>query len=146
MYLVFVKSSRNSKFKNIMMNIMEHTARKALEYWIHAIETKDWGPYLEILTEDYTFWLPEVGFTYKTSDLLFSNEQLIDSSFNDKRLKAYKNKPNKTSYGENHVVFEFVYNFHPYSECFQNSMAISFDIIEDKIKACREYHCVLMKF
>ncbi len=124
----------------------ELTASRALDNWIHAIETRDWGPYLNMLTEDYTFWLPEVGFAYKTSDLLFSNEQLVDSSFNERRLEAFKNEPSRISYGDTHVVFEFIYDANTTEECFQNCLAVSFDIIGDKINACREYHCALMKF
>jgi len=128
------------------MDTKMETARKALKHWIHAIKTGDWEGYMELLTEDYTFWLPKGGFTYKTSDLVSSKEQLVDSDLNVNRLRAYSNEPSRVSRGENTVVFEFIYDADDSNSYFQNCMALSFDVEGEMIKACREYHCVLMKF
>ncbi len=127
------------------MNEIEKIAEKGLKYWVLAIETGNWEPYMEMLNDDYTFWLPKGGFRYKTSDLHISGGKLVDAELNANRLKAYKNPPNRKSIGDHTVVFEFIYSALNSKEHFQNCMALSFDIREGKISACREYHCVLMK-
>ncbi len=121
-------------------------AQVALAYWVEAVKTGSWENYLSLLTEDYSFWLPDGKQITRGFDLKHSKEQLIASSFHEKRLKAYSQKPKRISVGHNTVVFEFLFNAKEGSEYFQNCLALSFDLVDHKISACREYHCVLMDF
>lgn len=127
------------------MEDINKIAENGLKYWVLAIETNNWQPYLEMLDEDYTFWIPKDGFKYKTNDSVISHKQIIDFELNANRLKAYSSPPSRISIGPITVVFEFIYSAINSKEHFQNCMALSFDIKNGKISACREYHFVLMK-
>ena len=124
-------------------------ANTALKFWIEAVTTGSWENYLGLLTEDYTFWLPEGGSVTMGLNLKDSKEQLVRTDFNNKRLKAYNTSPSRISVGENTVVYEFLFDANEENdkgEYYQNCMALSFDLDGRKVSACREYHCVLMNF
>ena len=120
----------------------------ALEAWTHAIKTGDWEPYIALLTDDYSFWLPEGGSTLNGMGIGLeqSKEQLVKSAFNQKRLQAYKNQPSRISTGNSHIVFEFLFDSEHLGRYVQNCLALSFDLRQGQVAACREYHCVLLNF
>ena len=119
-------------------------ADTALRNWIKGVETGAWREYLDLLTEDYTFLVPSSGYSTLGLDFEKNQEEKQKAAFQKMRRMAYSKQPDRTSTGGTTVVYEFIVE----SPVDQNlhCLALSFDVLGNKISACREYHCVLMQY
>lgn len=111
------------------------TAQQAFRHYSHGLTTAEWELFLEMLTEDFTFWFPvgpqqglNVG---KVKAAAFF--QYV-STFSDGPLKAERVTSSETT-----VVFEVKSEGQLWGKPYQNQAAISFDIRGDQVCGYREY-------
>ena len=112
-------------------------AQQAFKHFNHGLATGEWNAFLDILTDDFSFWFPvgqyhglNVG-KEKAREFL----EYVSSAFPE-GLKVILDR---VTSNENTVVFEFRDEGSLRGEPYKNRIAVSFDVREDKICAYREY-------
>ncbi|MEA5619760.1 nuclear transport factor 2 family protein [Cronbergia sp. UHCC 0137] len=123
-----------------MIKNIENTlkvANKAFEYFQHGLATGEWTEFLEMLTDDFTFWFPMGKFHGLNQGKERAKEffQYVYESFPDGlNLTLDRQTSNETT-----VVFEFRDEGKLFGQPYKNRVAISLDVREDKICSYREY-------
>jgi ketosteroid isomerase-like protein len=124
-----------------MSEIFDNTLKvghQAFEQLINGLENGDWKLFLDMLTDDFSFWFPvgeyhglnvgkekaEEFFKYVTQ--VFSNTIKINSI-------------ERVTSNETTVVFEFRDEGMMWGKEYKNRIAVSFDVRGDKICGYREY-------
>lgn len=113
-------------------------AQEAFEKFTHGLATGEWEAFLELLTDDFTFWFP-VG---KFHGLNEGKERAAE--FFQYVSEAYSEGLSITSVdrvtsNETTVVFEFRDQGPMWGKPYKNRVAVSFDIRGDKVCGYREY-------
>ncbi|MGK7921296.1 MAG: nuclear transport factor 2 family protein [Trichodesmium sp.] len=113
-------------------------AQKAFDKLTHGLATGEWEQFLDMLTDDFTFWFP-IG---KFHGLNEGKDRARE--FFKFVSEAYSEGLSITSLeritsNETTVVFEFRDEGLMWGELYKNRVAISFDVRDDKICAYREY-------
>lgn len=125
----------------IMTQESENTlkvGRQAFVYFQHGLETGDWNQFLDMLTEDFTFWFPMGKFHGLNVGKERAQEffQYVTQAFHP-GLKL--TSLDRVTSSETTVVFEFRDEGILLGEPYKNRVAVSFDIRGDKICSYREY-------
>ncbi|AFZ55666.1 nuclear transport factor 2 family protein [Anabaena sp. PCC 7938] len=113
-------------------------AQQAFEHFTNGLETGNWQAFLDILTDDFSFWFP-MG---KFHGLNVGKERAKE--FFDYVSEAFKpglklkSLDNITS-NEKTVIFEFRDEGKLLGEPYKNRVAVAFDVRENKICGYREY-------
>lgn len=112
-------------------------ADRAFEYFTHGLATGEWNSFIDILTEDFTFWFPvgpyhglNVG---KERAIAFF--QYVSQAFS----KGLTLTLDRVTSNETTVVFEFRDEGLMWEKPYKNRVAVSFDVRGDKICGYREY-------
>lgn len=112
-------------------------ADRAFEYFTHGLATGEWNSFIDILTEDFTFWFPvgpyhglNVG---KERAIAFF--QYVSQAFS----KGLSLTLDRVTSNETTVVFEFRDEGLMWEKPYKNRVAVSFDVRGDKICGYREY-------
>jgi len=123
-----------------MMAQSENTltvAHQAFEHFQHGLATGEWNQFLDMLTEDFSFWFP-MG---KYHGLNQGKEKARE--FFQYVSQAYKSgltvTLDRVTSNETTVVFEFRDEGLLFGELYKNRVAVSFDVRGDKICSYREY-------
>jgi len=123
-----------------MMAQSENTltvAHQAFEHFQHGLATGEWNQFLDMLTEDFSFWFP-MG---KYHGLNQGKEKAKE--FFQYVSQAYKSgltvTLDRVTSNETTVVFEFRDEGLLFGELYKNRVAVSFDVRGDKICSYREY-------
>ncbi|MCX7595454.1 MAG: nuclear transport factor 2 family protein [Fischerella sp.] len=113
-------------------------AYQAFEYFIHGLETGEWNLFLDMLTEDFTFWFPMGKFHGLNVGKKRAQEffRYVTQAFTP-GLKL--TSLDRVTSNETTVVFEFRDEGKLFGEPYKNRVAVSFDVREDKICGYREY-------
>jgi ketosteroid isomerase-like protein len=113
-------------------------AHQAFEYLIHGMETGEWNLFLDMLTEDFTFWFPMGKFQGLNVGKERAQEffQYVTQAFSP-GLKL--TSLDHVTSNETTVVFEFRDEGKLFGEPYKNRVAVSFDVRENKICGYREY-------
>jgi len=113
-------------------------AQKAFSHLTHGLATGEWEEFLNMMTDDFTFWFPvgqyhglNVG-KQKTKEFLEYVSQSFKGGISITSIE-------RITSSETTVVFEFRDEGKLQEEPYKNRVAVSFDIREDKICAYREY-------
>ena len=113
-------------------------AEQAFEYFTRGLATGEWDSFLDMLTDDFTFWFPVGSFHglnqgkerarafFEYVSELFSPGITITSI-------------ERVTSNDTTVVFEFRDEGKMRGEPYKNRIAVSFDIRGDKICGYREY-------
>ncbi|OUL24437.1 ketosteroid isomerase [Nostoc sp. RF31YmG] len=113
-------------------------AQQAFEHFTHGLATGEWQEFLDILTEDFTFWFPMGKFHGLNEGKERAKEffQYVNASFSPgiKLTSLDRITSNETT-----VVFEFRDEGLLLGQPYKNRVAVSFDVRGDKICAYREY-------
>ena len=121
-------------------------AKRALKNWVLGIESGDWGPYLAMLSDDYTLWLHQderYGHTINIQEALAIKKE-VNSLLLD--IKALKRDADITYESGDSVIFEFL-NVADNKGRFKNRcFALAFEIKNSRLNSCREYQCALLHF
>ncbi len=112
-------------------------AHQAFEHFAHGLETGEWNQFVDMLTEDFTFWFPvgpyhglNVG---KERAVAFF--QYVSETFS----QGLSLTLDRVTSNEKTVVFEFRDEGLMWAQPYKNRVAVSFDVREDKICGYREY-------
>jgi ketosteroid isomerase-like protein len=124
-----------------MLQTSENTLKvgyQAFENLMHGFATSDWNSFLNILTDDFTFWFPtgqyhglNVGKERAKEFLQYVTEVFGQTL----KLTCL----DKVTSNETTVVFEFCDEGIMRGELYKNRIAISFDVRDDKVCSYREY-------
>ncbi|MEM1391775.1 MAG: nuclear transport factor 2 family protein [Cyanobacteria bacterium P01_H01_bin.150] len=113
-------------------------AHQAFECFSNGLATGEWNDFLEMLTEDFSFWFPQG----KYQGLNIGRQRAKE--FFDYVSQAFSSGLTITSVeritsNDTTVVFEFRDEGKLMGETYKNRVAVSFDVREDKICGYREY-------
>ena len=118
----------------------QHTlevAYRAFDYFRQGLATGEWNSFVDMLTEDFSFWFP-LG---EYHGLNVGKQKAI--AFFEYVSQAYSEGLTVTldriTSNETTVVFEFRDEGKLRGELYKNRVAVSFDVCGDKICAYREY-------
>jgi ketosteroid isomerase-like protein len=113
-------------------------ARQAFEYFTHGLATGEWEAFLDMLTEDFTFWFPMGKFHGLNAGKDRAKEffKYVSASFKP-GLKL--TSLDRITSNETTVVFEFRDEGLLLGQPYKNRVAVSFDVRGDKICSYREY-------
>ncbi|WP_427159267.1 nuclear transport factor 2 family protein [Aliinostoc sp. HNIBRCY26] len=113
-------------------------AHQAFEHFTHGLATGEWQAFLEMLTDDFTFWFPIGKFQGLNQGKAKAKEFLdyVSTSFPSgiKLVSLDCITSNETT-----VVFEFRDEGTLFRQPYKNRVAVSFDVREDKICSYREH-------
>ncbi|MBS9386608.1 MAG: nuclear transport factor 2 family protein [Dolichospermum sp. BR01] len=113
-------------------------AHQAFAYFTQGLETGNWQAFLDMLTDDFTFWFP-MG---KFHGLNIGKERAKE--FFEYVSEAFQagikitSLDNITS-NEKTVIFEFRDEGNLFSNPYKNRVAVAFDIRDNQVCAYREY-------
>ncbi len=126
----------------VTSEVME-TAQQALEKFTQGLATGDWEPFLEMLTDDFSFWFPVGPFQgwnhgkAKASEFFQSVAQIFSEGLVITVERCTSNA--------NTVIFEIRSTGNMAGYPYQNQAAISFDIRGNQVCCYREYLGVLFQ-
>ena len=113
-------------------------AQQAFAYFTQGLETGNWQAFLDMLTDDFTFWFP-MG---KFHGLNIGKERAKE--FFEYVSEAFQagikitSLDNITS-NEKTVIFEFLDEGNLFGNPYKNRVAVAFDIRDNQVCAYREY-------
>jgi ketosteroid isomerase-like protein len=112
-------------------------AHQAFEHFQHGLATGEWQGFLDMLTEDFSFWFPMGKYhgLNEGKDRAKEFFQYVSTSF---KGGLTMNLDRVTS-NETTVVFEFRDEGFLLDQPYKNRVAVSFDVRGDKICSYREY-------
>lgn len=109
-------------------------AAQGLQRWAEAYHHGHWQPYMELLTDDYTFRVVSGKKLSKAWDVRGAHQ--LQNRLTSDREPLHLVAPIRTLQQGNTVVFEFENNDEEFGASF------SFDLRDGKIAACRAYLCL----
>jgi ketosteroid isomerase-like protein len=111
--------------------------RRAFEHFEHGLATSDWQAFIDLLSDDFTFWFPVGPYhglnTGKEQAIAFL--QYVSESFGEGLSLTL----DRVTSNETTVVFEFRDEGLLLGQPYKNRVAVSFDVRGDRICAYREY-------
>ncbi len=112
-------------------------AHQAFEHFTHGLATGEWNQFLDMLTEDFSFWFPMGKFHGLNvgKDKAKAFFQYVSESFQGGLTLTL----DCVTSNETTVVFEFRDQGMLLGQPYKNRLAVSFDVREDKICGYREY-------
>lgn len=112
-------------------------ANRAFGYFTHGLATGEWNQFVDMLTEDFTFWFP-VG---KYHGLNVGKERSLEffNYVTETFSPGLSFTLDRVTSNETTVVFEFRDEGLMWGQPYKNRVAVSFDVRGDKISAYREY-------
>lgn len=112
-------------------------AHQAFEHFTHGLATGEWNSFMDMLSDDFTFWFPmgqyhglNVG-----KERVYEFFQYVSEAFKPGLSVAL----DRITSNESTVVFEFRDEGWLRGEPYKNRVAVSFDVRGNKICAYREY-------
>ncbi|BAZ30224.1 hypothetical protein NIES4074_26800 [Cylindrospermum sp. NIES-4074] len=112
-------------------------AQQAFEHFTHGLATGEWQGFLDMLTEDFTFWFPMGKYHGLNEGKEKAKEffEYVSECFaGGLTLTLDRITSNETT-----VVFEFRDEGLLLEQPYKNRVAVSFDVRGDKIYSYREY-------
>lgn len=123
-------------------DVME-TAQQAFEHFTQGLATGKWEPFLDTLTEDFTFWFP-VG-VYKGLNVGKARASAFFHYVSEVMNEGLTVTLQRVTSNETTVVFEFRSEGYLRGTPYQNQTAVSFDVRGDKICSYREYLAIVVQ-
>ncbi|KZL50030.1 MULTISPECIES: nuclear transport factor 2 family protein [Cyanophyceae] len=113
-------------------------AQQAFDHFTHGLATGDWEAFLDMLTEDFTFWFPMGKFhgLNEGKDRAREFFQYVSESFNS---GIQLTSLDSVTSNETTVVFEFRDEGLLLNQPYKNRVAVSFDVRGEQISGYREY-------
>jgi ketosteroid isomerase-like protein len=113
-------------------------AQQGFEYFTHGLATGEWDSFLDMLTDDFTFWFPVGSFhglnegKERAREFFEYVSELFSPGITITSIE-------RVTSNDMTVVFEFRDEGKMRGEPYKNRIAVSFDIRGDKICGYREY-------
>ncbi|MBF2004488.1 nuclear transport factor 2 family protein [Chlorogloeopsis fritschii PCC 9212] len=113
-------------------------AQQAFKHFRHGLETGEWNQFLDMLTEDFSFWFPMGKFHGLNVGKQRAQEffQYVAQAFTP---GLQVTSLDRITSNETTVVFEFRDEGLLFGQPYKNRVAVSFDVRGDKICGYREY-------
>jgi ketosteroid isomerase-like protein len=118
------------------------TAQQAFNHFSPALATGEWEPFLDLLTEDFSFWFP-VG-AYKGLNVGKERAAAFFKYVSQVMDQGLTLTLERVTSNETTVVFEFPSEGLLRGNPYQNQIAVSFDVRGDKICVYREYMAIVI--
>ena len=120
-----------------MISATEEIATQAFEKFTHGLATGEWDSFLEMLTEDFSFWFPVGEFHGLNIGKERAREFFcyVSESFSEGLFVTL----DRVTSNETTVVFELRSEGQLRGQPYKNRIAVSFDVRDDKICGYREY-------
>lgn len=122
-----------AQIKRDTMEVAQH----AFQNFTHGLATGEWNSFIDMLTEDFTFWFPvgpyhglNVG---KERAIAFF--EYVSEAFSEGLLVTL----DRVTSNETTVVFEFRDEGLMRGQPYKNRVAVSFDVRDEQICGYREY-------
>ena len=119
------------------------TADRAFRHFTHGLATGEWEMFLEMLTDDFTFWFPVGSYqgwnVGKQKAIAFF--QYVSDAFTEGLAVTLE----RVTSNDSTVVFEIRSQGFLLGKPYNNQAAISFDVRGDKICSYREYLAVVFQ-
>jgi ketosteroid isomerase-like protein len=112
-------------------------AHQAFEHFTHGLATGEWQPFMDMLSDDFTFWFP-VGPYHGLNvgkERVYEFFQYVSDAFKPGLSVTL----DRITSNDTTVVFEFRDEGWLRGEPYKNRVAVSFDVRDNKICAYREY-------
>ncbi|HAZ43673.1 MAG TPA: ketosteroid isomerase [Cyanobacteria bacterium UBA11369] len=112
-------------------------AQQAFEYFTRGLATGEWDSFLDMLTDDFTFWFPIGSFHgfNQGKERARAFFEYVSEVFGGITITSIE----RVTSSDTTVVFEFRDEGKMRGEPYKNRIAVSFDIRGDKICGYREY-------
>ncbi|KAB8320594.1 nuclear transport factor 2 family protein [Tolypothrix campylonemoides VB511288] len=112
-------------------------AHQAFEHFQHGLATGEWNQFLDMLTEDFSFWFPAGKYHGLNQGKERAREffQYVSECFKGGLTLTL----DQVTSNETTVVFEFRDEGALFGEPYKNRIAVSFDVRGNKICSYREY-------
>lgn len=113
-------------------------AHQAFEYFTNGLATGEWNDFLEMLTEDFSFWFPQGKYHGLNVGKQRAKEffEYVSEAFSPGITIT---SIERVTSNDTTVVFEFRDEGKLIGEPYKNRLAVSFDVRENKICGYREY-------
>ncbi|AHJ27984.1 nuclear transport factor 2 family protein [Nodularia spumigena CS-584] len=113
-------------------------AQQGFDHFTHGLATGEWSAFLDMLTEDFTFWFPMGKFhgLNEGKDRAREFFQYVSESFNS---GIQLTSLDSVTSNETTVVFEFRDEGLLLNQPYKNRVAVSFDVRGEQISGYREY-------
>lgn len=112
-------------------------AHRAFQHFTHGLATGEWQLFVDMLTEDFTFWFP-VG-PYHGLNVGKERARAFFQYVSETFSKGLSVTLDRVTSNETTVVFEFRDEGFMWEQPYKNRVAVSFDVRGDKICGYREY-------
>jgi ketosteroid isomerase-like protein len=112
-------------------------AHQAFEHFQHGLATGNWNQFLDMVTDDFSFWFPMGKYHGRHEGREKAREffQYVSEAFKSGLSVTL----DRVTSNETTVVFEFRDEGQLFGELYKNRVAVSFDVRGDKICGYREY-------
>lgn len=127
----------------VIPEVVLEDGKRAFERFAKGLRTGDWEPFLEILTDDFTFTFPAGAFQGVNVGKDRAREFFLHvSSLFEGGLET---EVQRITYSGSTVVFELTSQGSLRGQPYHNQVAVSFDLQGDRVCAYREYLSLLYK-
>lgn len=127
----------------IIPEVVLEDGKRAFERFSTGLRTGDWEPFLEILTDDFTFTFPAGAFQGVNVGKDRAREFfLYVSSLFEGGLET---EVQRITYSGSTVVFELNSQGNLRGQPYTNQVAVSFDLQGDRVCAYREYFSLVYR-
>lgn len=112
-------------------------AQQAFGHFTHGLATGDWQPFMDMLSDDFTFWFPVGPYHGLNVGKERASEffQYVSETFS----QGLSVTLDRVTSNETTVVFEFRDEGLMWGEPYKNRVAVSFDVRDNQICYYREY-------
>ncbi len=127
----------------VIPEVVLEDGKRAFERFAKGLRTGDWEPFLEILTDDFTFTFPAGAFQGVNVGKERAREFfLYVSSLFEGGLET---EVQRITYSGSTVVFELNSQGSLRGQPYKNQVAVSFDLQGDRVCAYREYFSLVYR-
>ncbi|HEY9596934.1 MAG TPA: nuclear transport factor 2 family protein [Cyanophyceae cyanobacterium] len=114
-----------------------NVAQQAFEHFTHGLATGEWEGFLDMLTEDFSFWFPVGEYHGLNEGKERAREffQYVSKAFSTGLILTL----DRVTSNDTTVVFEFRDEGSMWGQPYKNRVAVSFDVRGEKICGYREY-------
>lgn len=112
-------------------------AHRAFQHFNHGLATGEWQMFIDMLTEDFTFWFP-MG-PYRGLNVGKERASAFFEYVSESFSQGLSVTLDRVTSNETTVVFEFRDEGLLLGQPYKNRVAVSFDIRGNKICGYREY-------
>ncbi|ADI64486.1 nuclear transport factor 2 family protein [Trichormus azollae] len=113
-------------------------AQQAFEYFTNGLENGNWQDFIDMLTDDFTFWFP-MGKFHGLNTGKERAKEFLEYVYEAFQPGIKLTSLHSITSNEKTVIFEFRDEGNLFGQPYKNRVAVAFDVRDDKIYGYREY-------